>query len=265
MRHRPEYVARPGSPGRATYVRARRIWLAVAGLGAVVCVGATLALTAPGAGGAGAPGVPSVTGTTATGTTATGSSVAPTAATPTPLPAATSSSSSATVAGPPITAGPSEITAPSAVPLAGVPVMLRLGDAGTAIDVVPIGVSTDGVLDPPADVRTAGWWVAGPRPGGPGRTVITGHIDSRTAGLGAFAALDDVDPGDRLTVTTADGRDLDYQVTGRDEIEKTQLDPAVLAGSESSDLLLVTCIGVFDTDTRSYESNLLITAVPVTD
>ncbi len=155
--------------------------------------------------------------------------------------------------------------APPVVPLAGVPTAIRLSDSAEAIPVVPIGVEADGVLDPPEDIATAGWWVAGPRPGGPGRTVITGHVDSRAAGLGAFAALDELQPGDRVTVTTVDSRRLIYVVTQRDEIRKTQLDPAFLRGSDNSDLLLVTCIGEFDRAARSYESNLLITAVPVSD
>ncbi len=155
---------------------------------------------------------------------------------------------------------PTEPTTATPVPSA-VPIGIRLGD-GREIPVTPIGVSADGVLDPPDDVATAGWWVAGPRPGGPGRTLIAGHIDSSTQGLGAFAALADLAAGDRLTVTTAGGAVLTYRVTAAESVVKTRLDPAELRGTDASDLLLVTCIGDFDPATHSYASNLLVTAVP---
>lgn len=145
-----------------------------------------------------------------------------------------------------------------------VPTSIELAGSSDPIRVVPIGVSAAGVLEPPEDISTAGWWVSGPRPGMPGRAVITGHIDSAVAGLGAFAALDLVHPGDTISLTEADGRTLHFTVTARQEVEKTQLDPRLLQRTTSvSDLLLVTCIGDFDYATRSYESNLLITAVPV--
>jgi len=144
-----------------------------------------------------------------------------------------------------------------------VPTSIQLGGSRTPIRVVPIGISATGTLEPPSDISTAGWWVSGPRPGAPGRAIITGHIDS-TAGLGAFAALDRLHTRDTLALTEAAGRVLHFRVTARQQIEKTHLDPRLLQNTtNASDLLLVTCTGTFDYSTHSYESNLLITAVPV--
>jgi len=144
-----------------------------------------------------------------------------------------------------------------------VPTSIELGGSRTPIRVVPIGISATGTLEPPSDISTAGWWVSGPRPGAPGRAIITGHIDS-TAGLGAFAALDRLHNGDTLALTEAAGRILHFRVTARQQIEKTHLNPRLLQSTtNASDLLLATCTGTFDYSTHSYESNLLITAVPV--
>ncbi len=145
-----------------------------------------------------------------------------------------------------------------------VPTSIQLAGSRNPIRVVPIGVTAEGVLEPPADISTAGWWVSGPRPGMPGRAVITGHIDSAAAGLGAFAALDLLHTGDTITLAEADGQTLHFKVTNRQEIQKTQLDPRLLQRTtNTSDLLLVTCIGDFNYSTHSYQSNLIITAVPV--
>jgi len=138
-----------------------------------------------------------------------------------------------------------------------------LGESHSRIHVVPIGVSSAGVLEPPEDISTVGWWVSGPRPGADGRAVIAGHIDS-PAGLGAFAALDLLDEGDPILLIGADRRTHNYRVIDRREIEKANLDPSFLHRTPNqSDLLLVTCIGSFDQSARSYESNLLVTAVQV--
>lgn len=140
-----------------------------------------------------------------------------------------------------------------------VPTSIELAGSRNPIRVVPIGVTAEGVLEPPADISTAGWWVAGPRPGTPGRAVITGHIDSASAGLGAFAALYLLHPGDPITLAEADGQTLRFEVTDRQQIQKTHLDPRLLQQTTNpSDLLLVTCIGDFNYSTRSYESNLLM-------
>lgn len=151
----------------------------------------------------------------------------------------------------------------SAVASIAIPEFISLGNSNSRIRVIPIGVSAEGVLEPPTDISKVGWWVSGPRPGAPGRAVITGHIDS-PAGLGAFAALDGLHDGDPVVLIGTDGDSRRYRVTGRQEIEKTNLNPALITRtSNRSDLLLVTCIGNFNSSTLSYESNLLITAVQI--
>ncbi len=130
-----------------------------------------------------------------------------------------------------------------------VPTSIQLD--GSPIRVVPIGISAAGTLEPPSDISTAGWWVSGPRPGAPGRAIITGHIDS-TAGLGAFAALDRLHNGDTLALTEAAGKVVHFRVTARQQIEKTHLDPRLLQNTtNASDLLLVTCTGTFDYSTTA--------------
>lgn len=151
----------------------------------------------------------------------------------------------------------------SAAASVAIPEFISLGNSNSRIRVIPIGVSSEGVLEPPTDISMVGWWVSGPRPGAPGRAVITGHIDS-PAGLGAFAALDGLHDGDPVVLTGTDGDSRHYRVTDRQEIEKTNLNPALITRTTNrSDLLLVTCIGTFNSSTLSYESNLLITAVQV--
>ena len=62
--------------------------------------------------------------------------------------------------------------------------------SGTSVDVDAVSTTSDGLLDVPDDIRTAGWWRGGSRIGDPfGSTLIAAHIDSRTQGLGPYAEL----------------------------------------------------------------------------
>ena len=256
MTRKPSPGARTGLPVRAPRVRSRWLWIGMAATGVIVCFLAAISLTATNS-------RPALREVPRTGAADAAIATPSTGSLPSLSAALSAPPEPASTAGTEVTATAANVPAtPPVAPLAGVPVAVTLASGAPGIPVVPVGVSADGVLDPPSDVSTAGWWVAGPRPGGPGRTLITGHIDSRTQGVGAFAALDDVAIGDAITITTADNQTLAYRVTARDDIVKTQLDPAVLLGSSASDLMLITCIGDFDTRTHSYESNLLVTAEP---
>ena len=80
------------------------------------------------------------------------------------------------------------------------PTHVRL-PSGTDVDVDAVSTTSDGLLDVPDDIRTAGWWRGGSRIGDPfGSTLIAAHIDSRTQGLGPYAELLRVERGARIVV-----------------------------------------------------------------
>jgi LPXTG-site transpeptidase (sortase) family protein len=114
----------------------------------------------------------------------------------------------------------------------------------------------------PEDVRTVGWYRYGSRPGtSSGSSVLSGHVDDRVQGRGAFADLGEVEPGDPVEVELADGTRLAYRVRtveriGKDELAVDQL----FTRSGAPRLTLVTCGGDFDRTTRSYEQNVVVTA-----
>ena len=72
---------------------------------------------------------------------------------------------------------------------------------GVRAPVVEIGVGSDGVLVPPDDPRTLGWWAAGAGPGAAyGSALVTGHTVS--TGGGAFDDLERLAAGDPVRVRT---------------------------------------------------------------
>lgn len=142
------------------------------------------------------------------------------------------------------------------------PVGLRLpGEAGPS-SVVPVTVDAGGALAVPEDPATLGWWSGGAMPGaGRGSIVIDGHIDSSRYGAGVFAQLRDLHVGDSIEVATA-GESRTYAVTGRRQFDKTALPAEVFDQTVGERLVLITCGGTFNRQSRHYSQNTVVYAVP---
>jgi sortase (surface protein transpeptidase) len=132
------------------------------------------------------------------------------------------------------------------------------------VPVVPVGVAADGSMEVPENVATAGWYRFGPAPGEQhGSVVLSGHINDRDQGVGAFAVLADVAEGEPVRVTMADGRVLDYRVVARERFDKSVVPMGrIFDRSGAPRLTLVTCGGAFDRASGNYRDNIVVTAVP---
>ncbi|SCL59036.1 class F sortase [Micromonospora chersina] len=176
---------------------------------------------------------------------------------------------SATPAATPTATGdPSVPVNAGTLPAAGTtvpPVGLRIPPIGVTATVDPVGINrrTDEFEVPPS-VDRVGWYRYGPGlEAGTGSVVIAGHVDSADQGRGAFFRLRELDRGDTLTVTGADGRERPYRVVAREEYAKTRIPlDRYFARDGSPRLTLITCGGPFDAKTRHYRDNIVVTAVP---
>ena len=145
------------------------------------------------------------------------------------------------------------------------PVRVELPALGVVAEVDQVGVADDGQMELPPDPDRVGWYRFGPAPGEDrGSAVLAAHVDSRRYGLGQFSRLGEASPGDRVVVVLADGRSVEHEVVDVRAESKAavQLDALFRRGGEPS-LILVTCGGVYDAEARSYEDNVVVTAVPV--
>jgi LPXTG-site transpeptidase (sortase) family protein len=123
--------------------------------------------------------------------------------------------------------------------------------------VIPIAAD-GGVLTPPSNPRTVGWWSPGAQPGARiGSAVLTAHTVH--TGGGAFDDLDKLRPGALVTVITSTGR-ITYVVTSmtnypRQSFAKhaTELFDQTINGR----LVLVTCE---DWNGQIYLSNIVVIA-----
>ncbi|MEJ8278490.1 class F sortase [Pseudonocardia spirodelae] len=160
---------------------------------------------------------------------------------------------------PPITT-----TAPAPRPSPVVPAVLDLPARGISAPVDAVGTGPAGGMVVPEQVRTVGWWAPGVLPGGAaGSAVIAGHVDSRTQGVGFLSVLPQLAAGEPVVVRGVDGRGAAYRVVARREYGKHDLPRDVFRRDGDPQLVLITCGGVFDPARGSYESNIVVYAVPV--
>jgi hypothetical protein len=146
---------------------------------------------------------------------------------------------------------------PSAALARSVPVALRIPAIGVAVSLSTLGLNPDGTVQVPTNFQEPGWFRLGPSPGQVGSAVILGHVDSRQ-GPAVFFRLGSLRAGDKVEVSLANGMVAHFVVTTVAMYPKEQF-PArqVYASRGYSALQLVTCGGQFDTNTRSYLSNVV--------
>lgn len=150
----------------------------------------------------------------------------------------------------------------AAVPSA--PVRLAVASLGIDMPVTPQGLAADGTMALPPLAAEAGWYRYGPAPASDqGAVVIAAHVDDAVAGLGPFASLKDLGQGESIVVTDADGISHEYVVVAKEQTAKTAVDPSALFAQTGPEyLVLVTCGGRFDWDSRHYDDNVIIWAEP---
>jgi hypothetical protein len=145
------------------------------------------------------------------------------------------------------------------------PSRVRVANLGIDAPVFPSGIDLkQGVLDVPSPIGRLGWWLDGMTPGAAaGSVLIAGHVDSATAGAGALFRLHEAREGDRIQVTTRNGRTFSYRVTSVQTMPKSKLPAGIYSRRGSPRLVLVTCGGPFDSAGGHYRDNVVVTAVPV--
>jgi LPXTG-site transpeptidase (sortase) family protein len=180
-------------------------------------------------------------------------------------PAAEASSSATVSASPPdAPAPPASVGTPAAsnrVTFVPDRVVLPGGDAAP----VQPAVTRDGELRVPENVQHVGWWDGSAEAGDPfGNTVVAGHVDSATDGLGFFVRLLSLKKGETVTLRGPDGHHLAYTITSIRTIKKNALATGSAAFDQTGDphLVLITCGGEYRRGDGGYDSNVVVTATP---
>ena len=176
-----------------------------------------------------------------------------------PTPATVSPSSSPNPTLPPLPDKP----APLGTTTTAAPVRLQVPAIGVDTGLESLGLVADGSMAPPSTFPEAGWYAKGVRPGDPGPAIIAGHVDSYQ-GPAVFYDLSKLAKGDTVVVTRADKSVVRFVVDSKAQYPKAHFPTADVYGpTPTPELRLITCTGIFDRSVRSYEDNLVVTAVLV--
>jgi len=140
------------------------------------------------------------------------------------------------------------------------PVRIQVPAIGADSTLLDLGLQADGTLEVPPDADLVGWFTGGPTPGELGPAVIVGHVD--WAGTqGVFYDLRDLQPGNEITITRADGSVAIFTVRSNEQFPKDQFPTAAVYGNiDHAGLRLITCGGSFDPSARSYPDNIVVFA-----
>jgi Sortase domain len=138
------------------------------------------------------------------------------------------------------------------------PVTLSIPAIGLNVPLSQLGLNSNGTVEVPTNFQEPGWYRFGPSPGQLGSAVILGHVDSYL-GPAVFFKLRTLRPGDQVEVALANGVTTHFVVREVAMYAKAQFPTVLVYGSHGySGLQLVTCGGVFDTQTRHYLSNVVV-------
>lgn len=132
-----------------------------------------------------------------------------------------------------------------------------------------LGQTEDGALEVPQPgplYDDAGWYRYSSTPGSIGigslgPAIIVGHVDSYQGGSSVFFRLGALQPGDEVMVTRSDGLVAVFRVDAVRVYPKDEFPTTLVYGPTShAALRLITCGGVFDDRSGSYDDNIVVYA-----
>lgn len=144
------------------------------------------------------------------------------------------------------------------------PVWLDIPAIDVHSTVQHLGRDAEGGLEVPAPgphYDEAAWYRNSPTPGSLGPAIVMGHVDSAANGPSVFFRLGELGPGDRVSITRADGSVAAFVV---DEIHRYSKEDfptqRVYGDIQYAGLRILTCGGAFDSNTGHYVDNIVVFA-----
>jgi sortase (surface protein transpeptidase) len=147
---------------------------------------------------------------------------------------------------------------PGPVATAAAPVRIEIPSIGVAAPMDPLGLNADNTMEVPADFARTAWYTGRSAPGGPGPSVVVGHVDSKR-GPAAFYRLRDLRPGDEVVVVRSDSSRVVFVVERSKRVPKNAFPTDEVYGpTPEPTLRLITCGGSFDRKAGHYRDNTIV-------
>ncbi len=144
------------------------------------------------------------------------------------------------------------------------PTALSIPAIGVESTLITVGQNPDGTIhvpQPGPNYDKAAWYEYSPTPGEVGPSVLLGHIDSAENGPSVFYRLAEMQPGQEVSVTRADGTVAVFTVDRVEKYPKADFPTLEVYGNTPNpQLRLITCGGTFNEDSGNYRSNIVVYA-----
>ena len=141
----------------------------------------------------------------------------------------------------------------------GTPARLVIPDIGVDAKVQHVGITKAGNIGIPTNFTDVAWYRGGPRPGQPGTSIISGHVDNALGLAAVFKRLGELAIGARLFVTDEHGTKVAFKVTRVAVIGYTSPEAKQLfAPTSKSQLVLITCTGRWIKSAKTYDRRLIV-------
>lgn len=127
-------------------------------------------------------------------------------------------------------------------------------------DVTEVGLTTKGNMAAPRNFFDVGWYKYGTFPGETGSAVLAGHVDNGIALPAVFKKLGDLETGDDIYITTEDGKELHFVVTGEKTYAYDESPKEVFEDNSGKYIKLITCTGSVIKELRTHSQRLVVTA-----
>lgn len=148
---------------------------------------------------------------------------------------------------------------PSVAYVPGLPMRIVIPSINVTASIDSLGLTPEGDLAAPEDIRNAGWYNAGPRAGSPGTAVIDGHYGGTVGKPAVFDRLHTLQKGDQVHIEDSDKKTHVYVVretrTFLPDEDATEVFRSV---DGKSNLNLITCQGIWNSSKETYSKRLVV-------
>lgn len=141
------------------------------------------------------------------------------------------------------------------------PVRLKIPSIKVNATIESVGVTSKGEMGTPKIPRNVAWYNLGPRPGEIGSAAIAGHVNWYNGAVSAFANLNKLKIGDRITIQDDKGAEVSF-IVRKIHAYTSKEDPSEVFISKDgrAHLNLITCFGVWDKKAKQYSKRLVVFA-----
>ncbi|MFA5132446.1 MAG: class F sortase [Candidatus Paceibacterota bacterium] len=121
------------------------------------------------------------------------------------------------------------------------------------------GITDDGKMESPKLPENVSWFTTGPQLGEIGTSVIAGHYGWKNGKASAFDRLHTLIKGDSIEIQDTEGKSYFFVVRETKRYEDTASSTDVFISHDGkSHLNLITCEGMWNAKTKSYQGRLVV-------